>query len=79
MQSDFDRAKIMFECDFRACMNACTCGLCSSTPCDQRSSLVRDFFLFVCIMSIVLLHVASLDHVRSINVNLMGVTSSVRP
>ena len=31
MQSDFDRAKIMlFECDFRACMNACTCGLCSS-------------------------------------------------
>ena len=51
MQSDFDRAKIMFECDFRACMNACTCGLCSSTPCDQRSSLVRDFFLFVCIMS----------------------------
>ena len=31
MQSDFDRAKIMlFECDFHACMNACTCGLCSS-------------------------------------------------
>ena len=31
MQSDFDRAKIMLsECNFRACMNACTCGLCSS-------------------------------------------------
>ena len=21
---------MLFECDFRACMNACTCGLCSS-------------------------------------------------
>ena len=52
MQSDFDRAKIMlFECYFRACMNACTCGLFQCAPCDQRSSLVRDFFLFVCIMS----------------------------
>ena len=31
MQSDLDRAKkMLFVCDFRACMNACTCGLCSS-------------------------------------------------
>ena len=46
MQSDLDRAKkMLFVCDFRACMNACTCGLCSSV----RSKIFAcTRFLFTC-------------------------------
>ena len=51
MENDFDRAKLMlFECDFRACMNAWTCGLCSSVRCAIKDlRLYAISFSFICI------------------------------
>ena len=66
MQSDLDRAKkMLFVCDFRACMNACTWGLCSSVR-SKIFACTRFHFTFRATFRVCHTHVVSLIFVCAV-------------